>query len=184
MPDTGLMQQAYAAAFIAPIVDGGGNPANNKDNVAFQLNLEWDNDVFLAQIQATNGLESDANRSTAYWIAYVQSAYQPDTGHDHDPNSEGDYDGGTPSEAPKKGSLVFLETAKDVARQQGFNDPQVFVQRTVVHEVAHQFNVADGQGPRPSVMHDDADNPNCAEGSQFNEDQCWTLRVRENSPGA
>jgi len=185
MPDTGLMQQAYAAAFIAPIVDGGGNPANNKDNVSFQLNVPWTAQAFFAQIEADNGLESNGNRSAAFWIAYVQGAFQPNTEKDGDPNSEAGRAGGTPSPLPKKGSLVFLETAKDVARQCGFAEVQVFVQRVVAHEIAHQFNVGDEQGPRRSMMHAlDVHDPNVPEGGQFNESQRLTLRTREQSPGA
>jgi hypothetical protein len=185
MPDLGLMEQAYREAYIYPVLDGGGDLNNNKANVAFQLNMDWDDNVFLAQIQAPNGLESNGNRSVPFWIGYVQSAYQPNTENDYDPNSGVGRCGGTPSVPPKKGSLVFLETAKDFAREVQFPDPRVLVQRVVAHEIAHQFNVAEEQGEPPSIMHSASlGDPNSPKGSRFNESQQSTLRHRQNSPGS
>jgi len=179
MPDLGLMDDAYAAAFIEPVVDGGGDPGNNKDNLQFVLNLP-DGDE-LARVEAQGGLESHANRSPAFWIAYIQAAFQPAEDKDNDPDSELSRSGFYPG----KGALVYLETARDVALEHGFSEPDLFVQRVVVHEIAHEFSVADGQGPRPSIMHyPDLHNPNQVDGSRFNESQLETLRSRVQSPGA
>jgi hypothetical protein len=190
MPNLGLMSQAYAQAYILPVLDGGGNPANNKSNVAFLPNIPEDIGAGRAQLEGPNALESDANRSAYYWIAYLQSAYQgPFTDSDGDPDTELPWLGATPEDEPRKGSWVFLEVVRDFAHLWNWTPAQqtLYSQRNVLHESAHQFNVLDDpQGLLPpSVMHNateqDLSNP---EGSQFNEFQRLVLRKRGNSPGS
>lgn len=191
-PDLGLMQEAYAAAFILPVVDGGGDPANNKMNVPFQLNVpqhgddpELANNEIKAQIQAQNGLESDANRSKQFWVGYVQSAYQGEAKFDYDPSSDGWILGCAPEDRTK-GALVFVETTRDYAQKRGFSAQLTLLkQRVVVHEVAHNFGVNDNQGADDSVMHVRVlMDPRHPDGYTFNEDQILTLRAREKSPGS
>ncbi len=185
MPDTGLMEEAYGAAYIYPVIDGGGDPANNKVTVPFSANVESEDAAILAQIEATNGLESHGNRSEAFWVAYVQAAYQAGPSEDCDPDSQGGVLGVVPT-GGQKGALVFLEATRDYAQQLGLGLPQrvLLAQRLVVHETAHQFGVLDGQGGEPSIMHYNAlFDLTKLMGSTFNESQCRTMRIRRESPG-
>ncbi len=185
MPDTGLMEEAYGAAYIYPVIDGGGDPANNKVTVPFSANVESEDAAILAQIEATNGLESHGNRSEAFWVAYVQAAYQAGPSEDCDPDSQGGVLGVVPT-GGQKGALVFLEATRDYAQQLGLGLPQrvLLAQRIVVHETAHQFGVLDGQGGESSIMHYNAlFDLTKLMGSTFNESQCRTMRIRRESPG-
>jgi hypothetical protein len=187
VPNLVLMELAYEEASIYPVLDGGGDPTNNKQTVPFEANILWRTDALLSQIEAPGGLESHGNRSDAFWIAYVQAAFQPNIENDRDPDSEFPWMGGTPDAQPNRGSLVFLETARDVARSLAFTPEEttLYLQRHVVHETAHQFGVDDEQGPAPSVMHyASVEDMNSAGGSRFNEHQLLTVRTRQASPGA
>jgi len=75
LPDTSLLQEKYAPAYILPVVDGAGG--SNSQTVPFKLNLNTDSSVALdAELDASGALESDANRADDYWVAYVLAAYQ------------------------------------------------------------------------------------------------------------
>jgi hypothetical protein len=52
VPDTGLMVQEYAPAYITPIIDGGGNIANDKQTIAFDANVDTMTNASLDLLQA------------------------------------------------------------------------------------------------------------------------------------
>jgi hypothetical protein len=197
-PNAGLTELAYGDAYILPVVDGGGNSANNKNNVAFAANIPDDEEgkAAIQQIEKPNAIESHANRSVAYWVGYLQAAYQGDARWDGDPDAEqesdsfllgvtaGFEDGGRQAHI---GSLVFQEAIRDLALARGWTptEEELIRQRTVVHEIAHQFGLEDDKFELqpPSVMSSAATDPQNAAGSQFNQYQQAILRQRMNSPG-
>jgi len=191
MPDTGLMEEAYGAAYIYPVIDGGGDPANNKTIVAFASNIAQGAEAI--QIEKPNGIESHQNRGPAYWVGYIQASYQGDARWDGDPDVEQEDDrfilGVTvgPNERQMVGSLVFQEAIRDLACCQGWSAAAeaLIRQRTVVHEIAHQFGLLDDVFPLvPSIMAPSiATDPQDPAGSRFNEYQQELLRGRVNSPG-
>jgi len=179
-------------------VDGGGSPNNNKNNVEFAANIADDEEgeAVIQQIEKPNGIESHPNRSVAYWVAYIQAAYQGDTRWDGDPDAEqesdsfllgvtaGFSDGGKQANI---GSLIFQEAIRDLGLVRAWRptEEQLVRQRTVVHEIAHQFALEDDtfELQPPSVMSSAARDPRNAAGSQFNQYQQAILRQRMHSPG-
>lgn len=145
LPDTSLMQAKYAPAYILPVVDGGGNSANNKTNVPFILNIQSDSSTALdAELNAPNALESDANRVDNFWIGYMLAAYQGSpystilSRGDNDPNGE-DALGGVNSGLNGRGGFIFIEEIRDEELEYGITEAAA----TIPHEIAHQFGIQD-----------------------------------------
>jgi len=187
MPNTNLMQEAFGRAFIDPVFDGGGDLANNTSDVPFFPNVNT-----LPQLtqQINAGLNSHANRTEAFWVAYVQSAYQGPTGRDNDPSTEVSERPGECLPSPHRGAILYLETLRDAAAEVGYTTPNqlaLLKQRLVVHEIAHEFGpgLEDNPPSPPSIMHYgpfwELHNP---DGSKFNDHQLRALRERELSPGS
>jgi hypothetical protein len=136
----------FAPAYITPVRDGGGSNANNSSNVPFALNVPEGNNWIDAQINyGQNAVGSDS-----FWVCYIQLAYQGDVTEDNDVDEEGATGGitlafglsdNTTSEldVPRgaDASLIFLEVMSDHARE-NFSD---WRQRTVPHEMGHQFGI-------------------------------------------
>jgi hypothetical protein len=144
-------KNVYAPAYIRPVYDGAGASGNNNNqsNEIFSLNLPSIPVLLETQLASQN---SENNENDAYWVAYVQLCYQGDENKDSDTNSEPALAGITSTVGPavdlisssaalegafSSGSLVYLETMRDVAVQLS-NDAR---KRTVPHEVGHQFGI-------------------------------------------
>lgn len=188
LPDTSLMEVKYKSAYILPVVDGGGDNANNKTNVPFKLYIQSDdNSILDAELNATNALESDANRSDNFWIGYALAAYQPGpfstilTRGDNDPDSEFGL-GAVNSGVNGRGALIFKEDLRDEQQELGLSlEPAA-----MPHEVAHQFGLLDcfpGAHPCDQTIHDIMGSSYYLSDSRFSDADLNTLRNRIKSPG-
>lgn len=138
-PLTGLMSDSdtatanlFAAAYIRPIYDGGGNAANNGHTVPFMRNTES---------AAVYRWDSRFNNANDFWVAYVLAAFQDSfqaLRADRDPDHE-DASGGS-TEPVVGGSLIYLETIRERGPTAvgGVGDLE---RRIVVHEVAHALRI-------------------------------------------
>jgi hypothetical protein len=186
LPDTGLMGDKFALAYIFPVVDGGGNSANNRTDVAFKLNLDHTSTPALdAQLQMSGALESDGNRLDSYWVSYIMTAYQPlpnpaNGRADNDPDSENQIGGVT--SGFRTGSFLFFETHEDRSRESGWtsNQTQLVEQRVVIHEIGHQFALPDRSGGGGLMGSDIFD---VSRDINFIADDLKLLRDRVRSPG-
>jgi hypothetical protein len=180
VPDISAMQVKFADAYILPVIDGGGDPSNNKTTVPFKQNITAITASALAAEyeNAPGGLESDGSRTDGYWVGYVLTAYQshPDPTRgisgraDRDPNVENRLGGAT----VLTGSIMFLEEIEDEDRQVGTHQEP----NAVVHEVGHQFQLPD-RGIGGGLMGPDFVNP----AARFIPEDLDTLRRRVKSPG-
>jgi hypothetical protein len=137
----------FAAAYIEPSYDGGGN-ASNDSSVPFRLHLPLNTASAAAAVDRSRG--SAAAESDSYWIAYFLHGYQPARSRDHDPSSEVGTAGSTWASAadaetvvseatvPKGGNdcILYMEAIREAATLV----PQD-LQRTVPHELGHQFGL-------------------------------------------
>jgi hypothetical protein len=131
MPDTSELPNAMREAYVDVRYDVG----DNDTNVPFIPNVAWTNDALVAA-QRWNSVGLNA---TSYWVAYILGAFQSATNMDEDPDSEEGHAGGTPGvNDDRGGSLVFVEQARDLARQLR-KDLLLLEQDVVVHEVGHAF---------------------------------------------
>jgi hypothetical protein len=190
-----LFNQKYAAVYIEAVVDGGGRAGNTNDSnaVPVTLNIELENtemralelDLMLSDL--TNGLQSDGDRGPNYWIAYVLYAYQAskvpsdanDFRADGDPNSEAHQQGVTTNPTTlgrRRGSIIFHEEAREV----GLARSLPCEQRTLIHEVAHQFGLMD-RTVRIGIMGDNCSLPDSD--FTFIGIEIYRLRTRVESPG-
>ena len=146
-PDLGLLSQAFLPAYVSVITpaDGGGNPANNQPAVRFDLNVEETE----RSKQRTDF--KNAASTPAYWVIYLQGAFQGPIAIDNDPNAEGYLMGIT---WKTEGALIYLEGIKDAAREYNV-DAYVAERQTVVHEVGHQFDLPDRQDAGQGIMRND-----------------------------
>lgn len=164
-------RNVFAAAYIMPVIDGGGDLKNNQSSLTFRANIDfgdsWDTQV-LSKIGSA-GSESDD-----YWIVYLQLAYQDDVSNDADPNWEGGRGGVTNHGGQSslfttdrvtgpnvplgaQGSVVFMETCME--REKYFlslPDPPAtpdWTIRTAPHEIGHQMALAgDDRESRLGIM--------------------------------
>jgi hypothetical protein len=191
-----LVYEKYGDAYILPIVDGGGNTANNKDAVPFELNLDSSNgNVLLKKLDDTDALESDGNRADNYWIAYIMGCYQPHPyttykdaeGNvtwrgDNDPDSETSLEG---IAVGKKGAFYFHEVMLDGQKENGWGETRrlTYEQRVVIHEIAHEFALPDRiKDSDTGLMSRHLwDWP--GDDVIFNDDDIDILRTRPQSPG-
>jgi hypothetical protein len=113
------------------------NVTHNSTAIDTQLGYGW----------GTGGTESDA-----FWVVYLQVAYQEDASQDNDPNFEEGLTGATTAYVdgltdsvvnsagvPRgaDGSLIFLEVMRDVEINQSL--PRL--RRTPAHEIGHQMGL-------------------------------------------
>ena len=152
LPDTGLMTRKFAPAFIFPFVDGGGNSSNNKQTIGFSVNVDGTSHAALdSEFNLPGAFESQGNRATNYWIAYIMTTYQAQTAKDYDPNISSEWGpqgvngGGT---SYRRGALLFRESLRDYCQQVSVNAAVMadFERRAVVHEIGHQFGCDDNTG--------------------------------------
>jgi hypothetical protein len=128
-PDTGLMAEAFAAAYVTVVYDTG----NDTHNCVFLRNP-----VDATLEEQGSDYRGTTTEEVAYWSAYLQAGYEYATDHDNDPEDliEAYLGVSTPSEPEY--AFVFKETIRDLCDDTGW--PAVLVeQRTCVHEVGHQF---------------------------------------------
>ena len=142
-PDTGLMAGAYETAFIVPAYDTG----NNTTNCGWVRNLESDDRW------AQGNQYRSTSESSTYWAAYIVNGYEAGVLRDGDPDWEGAVLGvkyGTTYPDEPEYAWVFKESIRD---GEGAGS-QVQEQRTVVHEIGHQFGLEDHDEPgaNPCVM--------------------------------
>jgi len=137
----------FAKAYIRPIHDDGGNTEYFKD-VEFikNVNIGLGHDP-LAQLY--KGCDTHDIETPAFWVVYIQSAYEPKREWDNDPDSERECTGFV-NDIRGLGAFIFFETifdsAKDIAP-----DPKAEVvvhefahlleAETVVHEIGHLFGL-------------------------------------------
>lgn len=173
-------RNAMARAYICPVYDGGGDPANDQTYVPFQANVPDTTNAILDQLNL--GINSLGNESREFWVVYSQLAYQGDTNYDNDPVGRLAHGGVTlaPHKADRirscgdvpiggNGSLIFLETSIDA-------DPTGVSQSGhMPHEVGHQFGL-DGDRSGFGVMSN-------GEPLQFVPTHLNMLRCRVCSPG-
>jgi hypothetical protein len=157
-PDTMLMRNSdfprrnpFAPAYIRPVYDGGGDPANNSNLttgaglVPFYLNTEAA-DVYVGVGGAGVHWGSRGNNSERFWVAYILGAWQDawrdptgdnlPLGHDRDPDAEGTTFGSTAAGAG--GTLVYYEQLREHGYLGGPDG-----QRTTIHEVGHALRLID-----------------------------------------
>jgi hypothetical protein len=179
----------YSKAYILPIVDGGGNPANNSTSVPFVLNVPAS--LFESVLTSANALQADSNRADDFWIGYALISFQssavpeqlglpsprnPPRG-DYDPNSEPNVpglNGGGPDS--RLGAMLYMEPIRETGVQGS-------EQRIIAHEIAHQFGVDDtyiaGSSPEDDIMGDGT----YFNGSHFYPEAIRVLRSKIQSPG-
>lgn len=146
-------QNVFAAAYIRPVRDGGGNMANNTSNIPLNLNVS--STIPDISNQLALGRNSGAYESNDFWVVYVQVGYQPGPPDDNDPYNENELTGVTirlggvsvdtvvdSSGVPRggEGALVFIETMRDADRQEGLGSVRNRV-GTAPHEIGHQFGL-------------------------------------------
>ncbi len=145
------INSAFSEAFIKPILDGGGNIANNTTSIPFISNF-----FNLAHINHinTNFFQSNGIESNAFWCSYVIKAWQPSTSLDYDSSDEGchwaDTDGGNNHNVTlsKGGSMSWMNTElfQDRVPVFGFST-------AIAHEIGHQFGLdhGDATGTGPTI---------------------------------
>ena len=152
LPDTGLMVQKFNPAYVAPIVDGGGDANNDKQTISFNANVDATSHTALdAEFNKTGAFESEVNRASDFWVAYILTAYQAQPTQDYDPDGSSEWgphgvNGGGSSY--RRGALFFPESLRDYARQRGHSGAEqtTLEMRSVVHEIGHQFGLQDNTG--------------------------------------
>ncbi len=155
VPDTGWMGDndnpagnLFAGAYIRPAYDGGGNSANDEQDIALDVN------TLDAEAPGQIARGKDATGTDDFWVSYVQSAFQGEVVADWDP--------GTPDPihdprvvlgvTPVLGdaSIVYQETVTDLARHpRSVNNGatrETIEEATTVHEVGHQFGADHSDG--------------------------------------
>lgn len=143
-PDDGLLQEAYAPAFIKI-----GSFAPNNTQITNQFKYVLVDHMDIEDPEAEEPPELPAQgapfrdsgpESDAYWTVYVQSAYELAHNLDNDPDAEKGAPGYTTEDEPEY-SLIFLETIRDrvASALDPPVDPLLAEKRVVAHEIAHHF---------------------------------------------
>ena len=186
-------QNIFAPAYVMPVIDGGGNPNFNNDDVTFALNVS--DTVNSINQQIGQGIESRNNESDDFWVAYIQIAYQGDANRDFDPNFglgplDQDLAGQTTtdpltnsvtnsSQVPVggNGSLIYIETLRDYFTFRGRGENGL----TVAHELGHQFGIQGHRGT-DKVMQISTASVQAGD-EKFVSDHINIIRWRVRSPG-
>ncbi len=178
LPDMSLLQESHilslnllAAAYVEPVLDGGGNHNNDQEGeLPFVMNVENTNAALLTVINA--GRKSHIDNSFDFWVGYFQTAYQKDMKSDMDSDDEfmhGTSLGTTPDPGQEQstGSLIWLENINDLYRYYvrlgGQRDFDLMIRQTSVHEFGHQLTCDHGEdgilGNRNGVVLGYGENP-------------------------
>ncbi len=133
------LMNAFRAAYVEvalPPDTGADTP-----DVRFQYNVDSPTVAINAQ-----GVVGRATTSTAgYWVVYHQGGYEGAVGRDNDPDNEADPSVGIASQLGGRYGFSFFETVRDTSAE-GFFDTG-YVNATVpLHEIGHQFGLADVTG--------------------------------------
>ena len=135
----------YASLYIRPVYDGGGNIANNQNDVPFVRNTE-DSSVYRWQ--------SRANNSPRFWVVYLLAGFQDSCNglrRDFDPDDEpGTWASANNADDATVGGVIFyMESMRDAAL------PTDKCARVAVHEVGHNFDLRDAYASpyRDGIMH-------------------------------
>jgi hypothetical protein len=185
LPDTALMVEKFAPAYILPLIDGGGDLANNKQSVSFTANDDHRSHSALdAEFNKTGAFESESYRSSYYWIAYILTAYQGWVTLDYDPDGTNEWGpngvngGGT---SLRRGALYFHESTRDYGAQNSLGASQLTIleRRLVVHEIGHQFGLEDNTGG----IYDYSLIYNLSSDPQFLPSHLAIMRSKIDSPG-
>jgi hypothetical protein len=184
MDYSGFVSEVFEEAYLKVVLDGGGDPANNKYNLDPLINwpvateedpsTESDSDNLDELLDISGALESHANRSDDFWIAYVLWGFQAGTTEDLDPDKETDdtYVGVVPK-IGGRGTFIPLEHTLDgCAPDKEF--PLTYVEETVCHEVGHEFGLEHSS----MMMH-----PSSAGNKSFNPADLRYIRSEKESPG-
>jgi len=130
-PDTGLLADAFDDAYVTVVFDTG----NDTGNCDFVRNLTN---------PASQGATYRATTFEAadYWSAYIQAAYEYIQARDNDPDDEAGVDGYNKPNEPEY-AFLFKEARRDLCDDEHPEWNGTLVeQRTVVHEIGHQFELA------------------------------------------
>ncbi len=126
-----VSKNRFNQVYIRPIYDGGGNAANNQNNVPCILNTE-NSSAYLWQ--------SRNNNSSKFWVTYLlaafQDSYQNNT-KDFDPDIERGTWASANNKPMKSGVLLYIESQRDGLLS---NDWKA---RVTIHEVGHNFGLID-----------------------------------------
>lgn len=151
---------AYSKVYINIINDGGGNLANNSDNIPFYRNVqefELDDPIHYDQYSAKSYKDYN-NKNTIrqsvdygsnnYWIIYALSAWQSNTGSDADPISEGGVVGqamgGTVSDCELAEGTDFLALFHSSHKEISAINPAITLSFTIAHEIGHCLGLSHG----------------------------------------
>jgi hypothetical protein len=88
----------------------------------------------------TAGRDSPAS-TPAFWIAYVQGAFQLSTRRDDDPNAESAALGMAPGLCDASGAMILTESLRDAIANGGLTGCVNYDSKTSAHEVGHQFGL-------------------------------------------
>jgi hypothetical protein len=152
-------ENIYAAAYLRPRYDGGGALSFN-GAAPFVLNIltePRDPSFFIPQMAVAQNSNAPGIESDAFWVVYIQLAYQGGLTEDLDPKKgevpiggitdriEFFDDATSEVSVPQggQGSLAFLEDDRDADLTLGHD----FRIRTAPHEIGHQFGLQ-GDDPR------------------------------------
>jgi hypothetical protein len=124
------LSAAFAPAYVDVVL---GTPYDNGD-AEFKYHLETASDC-----QNQGAANRGIGESAAYWSAYIQAAYEGPESKDNDPDTEDGRLGTTYIVEPEY-SFVFVEVLRDLCEDEDRNGQQVH-QRTVLHEIGHQFEL-------------------------------------------
>jgi hypothetical protein len=197
-----FIQSAFKDAYMDSVVDGGGNPNNNKkDQGTFLINLTDSNAAGEVQGYFTDYAESKNLETTlnvdGYWVAYLFMGWQTIKSLDGDPNAEGTHlgvTGITNLDCEVSGgtdvSFIPISSVFDIGGVESLGN-------IVTHELGHQFGLthilfkdshpnlgcaicAPNQCEKPSIkiMHHIFD----ANETSFGNFQLGLLRSRSKSP--
>ena len=130
-PDTSLLPNAFAPAYVLPVFDVG----DNNDFVPFVLNTDTTNPP--ASLISTYDFDQVATETDAnFWTVYLLGAYQGWTTEDHDPSTD-DRVYGIVDAINGQGASVFNEVVRP---PEGRFTTEVNNAATTAYEIGHLFN--------------------------------------------